>query len=92
MAEVKYLDGNVNQAVIVHGPDPAKESNVLATPLTGTVSVPKESVTGLNDTPDVHLESAAAEQQTTDADKSEIQKLREEIASLSGKLSGNSGE
>lgn len=44
MAEVKYVDGNVNQAVIVHGADPTNEDNVLVTPLAGSVSVPKETL------------------------------------------------
>ena len=92
MAEVKYVDGNVNQAVIVHGTDPANDGNVIVTPLAGSTSVPKSTVTALNDTPDVHLESAAEATATSEGEKSEVQKLRDEIASLSEKLSGNSGE
>lgn len=90
MAEVKYVDGNVHQGVIVHGPDPTNEDNVIVTPLSGAVSVPKENILPVNETPDVHLESAAAGASVTESDKSEVQKLREELAEFKRLLAGNS--
>jgi hypothetical protein len=51
MAEVQYVDGNVNQAVVVHGPDPTNPENVLVTDLGATRSVLKDSVTAQNDDP-----------------------------------------
>lgn len=52
MAEIQYLDGNVNSPVAVHGDDPTNTDNVLVTRLGTTESVPKESVTEQNEDPD----------------------------------------
>lgn len=78
MAEIQYVDGNVHNAVIVHGDDPANEGNVIVTQLPTSVSVPKENITEVNETP--KDEAAEAEKES---------QLRKDYESLKAKFEGD---
>lgn len=81
MAKVQYVDGNVNNAVLVHGDDPTDSKNVLVTRLGNSESVAKDSVTDLNehDTSQVPVPEA-----TGDEKDAEIAALKKQLADAEG--------
>lgn len=77
MAEIQYVDGNVNNAVVVHGEDPTNADNVLVTRLGASESVSKDSVTDLNE----HGAPPVTEADEKDA---EIADLKKQLADAEG--------
>lgn len=82
MGEIQYVDGNVNNSVLVHGDDPTNPDNVLVTRLGSSESVPKNTVTDLNEHVVNEADLAAAK---TDEDKdAEIAALKKQLAGAEG--------
>lgn len=77
MAEIQYVDGNVNNAVVVHGEDPTNKDNLLVTRLGASESVASETVTDLNE----HGAAPVSEQDEKDA---EIADLKKQLADAEG--------
>lgn len=74
MAEIQYVDGNVNSPVILHGEDPADSKNVLVTRLGTSESVPKDSVTDMNehDTSQLPVVETSASEKEKDAEIADL--------------------
>jgi hypothetical protein len=82
LSEIQYLDGNVNNAVVVHGDDPTNKENVLVTRLGASESVLKDSVTDLNEHV-VNEADQSASQSTEDKD-AEIASLKKQLSDAEG--------
>lgn len=85
MAEIQYVDGNVNSGVVVHGEDPLNSDNVLVTRLGASESVPKDTVTDLNEHVVSEADQAAASAAQSSEDKdAEIAALKQKLADAEG--------